>query len=118
VDAVKLERERGLLGKMTRRLNTLTGDFQAAAEQASRWASRKQVYQPVSSARSARRRTAMWRTVPCSSLVHQCRSTVQRTRLVAWHQQVTMLRKLHKSFGAVQRMGMLAFNVLPEGVAA
>jgi len=36
VDAVKLERERGLLGKMTRRLNTLTGDFQAAAEQASR----------------------------------------------------------------------------------
>ena len=36
VDAVKLERERGLLGKMTRRLNTLTGDFQAAAVQASR----------------------------------------------------------------------------------
>ena len=36
-DVVKLERERGLLGKMTRRLNTLTGDFQAAAVQASRW---------------------------------------------------------------------------------
>ena len=35
-DADKLARERGLLGKMTRRLNVLTGDFQTAASQASR----------------------------------------------------------------------------------
>ena len=35
-DEGKLARERGLLGKMTRRLNVLTSDFQSAAVQASR----------------------------------------------------------------------------------
>ena len=37
-DENELARARGLLGKMTRRLNVLTGDFQTVAAQASRLA--------------------------------------------------------------------------------